>query len=87
MPQPTPAPHQHAWAVTGQQEEPYIDENGRPTTIHHVSFKTNTGHESTVSLPDSHFTAANVAQQIQYKAGEIAKVHSMNATNAPAPEE
>lgn len=82
MPQPAAAPH--AWAVTGQQEEPTIDEDGQATSVHHVSFKTNTGHESSVSIPNAHFNAANVAKAITAKAAQIVAVHGMNSTNAPA---
>lgn len=85
MPQPSQPPPPHTWAVTHQEEEPDIDDNGKPTTIHHVHFRTNTGHESTITLPDSHFNAVNVAQQINHKAGEIVKVHTMTSENAPHP--
>lgn len=87
MPQPAQPQNPHTWAVTGEEEEPIIGEDGRPTTLHHVQFKTNVGHTSTITLPDSHYTAANVAEQIHYKAGEMLKVHNMNSTNAPRPEQ
>lgn len=74
----------HTWAVTGQEEEPTIDSNGDVTTLHHISFKTNTGHESTVTVPDADFTAANVANAITAKAAQIVAVHSLNSTNAPS---
>lgn len=86
MPQPPTSTTPATWAVTGQEEEPTIDENGQASTTHHVAFKTNTGHESTVSLPDSQFSAANVAEQINYKAGQITQVHTMTSANAPKPE-
>lgn len=81
MPQPPTAPH--TWAVTGQEEEPTIDEDGQATSVHHVHFKTNTGHESTVSIPNAQFNAANVARAITAKAAQIVAVHGMNSTNAP----
>lgn len=86
MAQPATPTLPHTWAVTGQSEEPTLDENGQPTTMHTVNFKTNTGHESSISLPDSHFTAANVAAQINYKAGQITQVHTMNSSNVPKEE-
>lgn len=84
MPQPSSQQQVHTWAVTGHEEEPSIDEDGQPTVLHHVSFLTNTGHESSVTLPDKQFSARNVAEQIHFKAGEINKVHNMNSTNAPS---
>lgn len=86
MPQPPAGPPPHTWAVTGHEEEPAHDDNGKPTTLHHVHFKTNTGHESSITLPDSHFSAGNVAAQINHKAGEIVKVAGMNSSNQPKPE-
>lgn len=82
MPQPT-APG-HTWAITGQEEEPTLTDDGQPSTIHHVHFKTNTGHASTVSIPDEQFSAKAVANAVTRKAAEIVKVHGMNSTNAPA---
>jgi hypothetical protein len=81
MPQPTTTGH--AWAVTHQEEEPTIDDNGQPTSLHHVTFKTNTGHESTVTIPDTAFNAHTVAQAITAKASEINRVHGLTSTNAP----
>lgn len=81
MPQPASQPH--AWAVVGQEEEPTIDQDGQPTSVHHVRFRTNTGHESTVSIPNERFNARNVARAISAKAAEIAKVHTLNSTNQP----
>ena len=81
MPQPTTTGH--TWAVTGQEEEPTLDDNARPTSLHHVTFKTNTGHTSTVSIPDAQFTAANVAKAITTKANEINRVHVLTSTNVP----
>lgn len=81
MPQPTGAPH--TWAITGQQEEPTIDEDGQATSVHHVSFRTNTGHESSVAIPNEQFNAVNVARAVAAKAAHINTVHSMNSTNAP----
>lgn len=86
MPNVPPTHAAHTWAVTGHQEEPSFDDNGKPTTLHHVSFKTNTGHESSITLPDSHFTARNVAEQIHHKAQEIIRVYQMNSTNTPKAE-
>ena len=76
----------HTWAVTNQEEEPGYDENGRPVTFHHVHFRTNTGHESHVTLPDTHFSAANVAAEINAKAAEMVRVHHMNSSNQPLAE-
>ena len=84
MPQPSAQPH--TWAVTGQQEEPTIDEDGQPTTVHHVSFQTNTGHKSTVAIPDEQFTAANVAKAVAAKAKQIVTVHGLTSANAPTTE-
>lgn len=86
MPQPATATTGHKWAITHQEEEATIDEKGNPSTIHTVHFKTNTGHESSITLPDSHFTPTNVAQQVEHKANHIIAVHQMNSTNAPKPE-
>lgn len=80
---PQPPATQHTWAVTGQQEEPTIGEDGEATSVHHVHFKTNTGHESTVSIPNERFNAVNVAKAITAKAAQIVAVHGMNSTNAP----
>lgn len=82
MPQPPAQPH--TWAVVHQEEEPTIDQDGQPTSLHHVRFKTNTGHESTVTIPDEQFNARNVAKAVAAKAAEIVKVHALNSTNAPA---
>ena len=76
----------HTWAVTKQEEEPIIGDNGRPTTLHHVHFLTNTGHESHITLPDSHFSPANVAKAIALKAAHIVNVHTLNSSNAPKTE-
>lgn len=85
MPQPT-APG-HTWAVTGQEEEPTLTDEGQPSTVHHVHFQTNTGHRSHVSIPDETFSARTVAQAIAAKAQEMNMVHGLNSTNAPsAPE-
>lgn len=81
---PQPPATQHTWAVTGQEEEPTIDEDGQATSVHHVSFKTNTGHESSVSIPNAQFNATNVAKAIAAKAAQIVAVHGMNSTNAPS---
>lgn len=78
----TPQQQPHTWAITGQEEEPTIDSDGQPTTLHHVGFLTNTGHKSTVTIPDEEFTAANVAAKVAEKAEEIVKVHHMNSSNA-----
>jgi hypothetical protein len=83
MPQPPNNPTPHKWAVTGQEEEPTIDEKGFPTTLHHVQFKTNTGHDSHVTLSGHEFTPANVAKAIEEKANHIISVHMLNSTNAP----
>lgn len=83
MPQPTHTGQPHIWAVTDQEEEPSYDENGNSTTLHHIHFKTNTGHISHVTLPDSHFSAANVAAAINHKAAEMVRVHQMNSDNQP----
>lgn len=83
MPQPERPPSPHTWAVTRQEEEPSINDNGLPTTLHHVHFKTNVGHESHVTLPDEHFSAENVAAQIHHKVTELLKVHHMNSSNMP----
>lgn len=82
MPQPTTA--QHTWAITGQEEEPTLTDEGQPSSLHHVRFKTNTGHESHVTIPDEQFSARNVAQAVATKAAEIVKVHALNSTNAPS---
>jgi hypothetical protein len=81
MPQPT-APG-HTWAVTHQEEEPTLDDNGRPTSLHHITFKTNTGHESKVVIPDNAFNARAVAQAITAKANQINRVHMLTSTNQP----
>ena len=80
---PQPAATGHTWAVTGQTEEPTLDDNARPTSLHHVTFKTNTGHESTVTLPDNQFTAANVAKAITAKANQINRVHVLTSAQVP----
>jgi len=80
MPSNTPG---HSWAITDQREEPDYDENGKPTTMHHVYFKTNTGHESHVTLPDSHFNPAHVARAVEEKANRIITVARMHSGNAP----
>lgn len=82
MPQPTATGH--TWAVTGQQEEPTLDDNAQPTSLHHVTFKTNTGHTSTVTIPDRAFTASNVAKAVAAKASEINRVHALTSTNQPS---
>lgn len=79
-------PQQHTWAITAQEEEPTIDADGQPTTLHHVSFLTNTGHHSTVTIPDNEFTAKGVARRVAAKAAEIVKVHNLNSTNAASAE-
>lgn len=71
----------HTWAITGQEEEPTLDDDGRPTTLHHVSFLTNTGHESRVTIPDEQFNAVTVGQRVAAKAAEINAVHGLNSTN------
>lgn len=83
---PQPSAQSHTWAVTGQEEEPTIDEDGQPTSLHHVHFQTNTGHKSTVTVPNEQFTAANVARAITAKAKQIVAVHGMTSANAPADE-
>lgn len=84
MPQPSAQPH--TWAVTGQEEEPTIGDDGQPTSLHHVHFQTNTGHTSTVTIPDERFTAANVARAVTAKAKQIVAVHGMTSANVPAAE-
>lgn len=79
-----PAAQPHTWAVTGQEEEPTVNSDMEPSTIHHVTFKTNTGHQSSVAIPDEQFTAANVAKAIVAKAREINTVHTLTSTNAPS---
>lgn len=80
----SPQPAQpHTWAVSHQEEEATIDDNGRPTTMHHIHFITNVGHKSTVVIPDEQFTAANVAKAVAAKASELLKVHNLNSSNAP----
>lgn len=74
---------QHKWAVTGQEEHPTLDENGKPTTEHHVKFKTASGHESHVTMPDHSYSAQNVAAAIEHKATEIEKVHSLTSESRP----
>lgn len=81
MTEPTP----HKWAVTGQEEHPTMDKDGRPTTDHHVQFVTKSGHKSSITLPDDSFTAENVHDAIDYKANEIEKVHALNASVKPEP--
>lgn len=76
-------PQQHTWAITSQQEEPVIDDDGRPTSVHHVEFKTNTGHTSRVTIPDHQFNAVSVARAVKAKAKEIVSVHHMTSANAP----
>lgn len=83
MPNVPPAGEPHTWAVTAQEEEPTIDENGRATTTHHVHFKTNTGIASHVSLDDKDFKPGKVAKAIHDKAHHLNTVHSMNSANAP----
>lgn len=79
----TPQSQPHTWAITGQQEEPTIDEEGRPTSVHHVEFKTNTGHTSRVTIPDAQFNAVTVARAVKAKAKQIVDVHHMTSENAP----
>jgi hypothetical protein len=76
----------NTWAITDQHEEPDYDENGKPTTMHHIHFKTNTGHESHVTLPDSQFTPAHVAKAVEEKANRIVTVARMHSGNAPVSE-
>lgn len=76
-------PVKHKWAVTGQEEEDAINDNGTATTLHTVHFKTNTGHQSHVMVTDEHFTPANIAAMIEEKAAKIAAIHGMNSSNAP----
>lgn len=83
MAEPTTTQQRHAWAVTHEQEEPVIDANGQPTTLHHVHFQTNTGRKSSVAVPDTEYTAQNVATKIHAKAQHINTVAGMNSTNAP----
>lgn len=80
---PQPAVTGHTWAVTHQEEEPTLDDNGQPTSLHHVTFKTNTGHESTVTIPDAAFSAKTVARAIQAKAEQINHVHRLTSANVP----
>lgn len=75
----------HKWAVTGQTEEATLDAEGNPTTLHHVTFMTDTGHESSVTIPDVHYSAENVAAAIHHKATEIRKVHSLHSDITPTP--
>lgn len=79
-PQP---PQPHRWAVTGQEEEPALNDDGTPTTLHTVHFKTNAGHQSHVMVRDEEYTAANVARMIASKADRLLEVHALNSTNAP----
>ena len=73
------------WRVTHQEEEPTIDDNGRSTTVHHVHFRTEHGHDSTVSLPDHVFTAHNVARAIHAKAQEMGAVHTLTSDTETRP--
>lgn len=73
------------WKVFHQEEEPTLDAEGRQTTIHHIHFRTEHGHESSVSLPDHLFTAHNVAREIHAKAREIGQVHELTSETVTKP--
>lgn len=79
------SPQPVKWAIIGQEEHPTIGENGLPTTEHHTTFRTEHGHESTVVTPDIHYSAENVAAQINHKARELAKVKHMTSEQPPEP--
>lgn len=86
MPQPSNMQTGHTWGVTAQEEEPTINDQGKPSSLHTVHFQTNTGHKSSITLPTEHFNAKNVAKAINAKAHEIVTVHAMTSTNAPRDE-
>lgn len=86
MPQPPNVQSGHTWGVTAQEEEPTINDQGKPSSLHTVHFQTNTGHKSSVTLPAEKFNAKNVAKAIHAKAHEITTVHTMNSSNAPREE-
>lgn len=86
MPNVPQSQQPHKWAVTGQEEEPAINDDGTATTLHTVHFQTNTGHKSHVMVRDEEYSAANVARAVEDKAARIIEVHHLNSGNAPRAE-
>lgn len=75
------------WTVTGHAETPDFDENGKATTTHTVAFTSHpSGIQSSVTLPDSHFSATNIAAQINHKHNELEQVNGMTSENQPPAE-
>lgn len=75
-------PTQPPFKVTAQQQIREPDEHGHMKTKWRVHFRTTSGTDAHVTVPDSDYTARNVGAQIMAKATEIEKVHALGQPTA-----
>lgn len=76
-------PAEPPFTVTRQHMALEPNENGEMHDVWHIHFRTKSGTEAHVKLPDTHYTAENAAAMIAHKATEIERVHALGTGYTP----
>lgn len=65
------------WKVTGQAQRKGFDPGTGPVTLWDITFRTDHGVVSSVTVPDADYTPDKVHAAIQAQADKISAVHSL----------